>query len=48
MQKENYTAGVFGDLKQAFNTVDQNILLEKIDFMVLDVAKDQFCSYLDN
>ena len=28
----NYTAGVFADLKKTFDTVDQNILLEKLDY----------------
>ena len=44
----NYTAGVFVDLKKAFDTVDHNILLEKLDYCIRGVAKDSFCSYLDN
>ena len=45
----NHTAGVFVDLKKAFDTVDHNILLEKFDYYsIRGVAKDWFCSYLGN
>ena len=45
----NYTAGVFVDLKKVFDTVDHNILLEKLDYYsIRGGAKDWFCSYFDN
>ena len=49
MQKQldagNYTAGVFVDLKKAFDTVDHNILLENLDYYgTRGVAKSWFCS----
>ena len=45
----NYTAGVFVGSKKAFDTVDHNILLEKLDYCGIGgVAKIWFESYLNN
>ena len=45
----NYTPGVFGDLKKALDTVNYNILLEKLDYYgIRGVVKDWFRSYWDN
>ena len=41
--------GVSIDLKKAFDTVDHNILLEKVDYCAIrSVAKNWFCSCLSN
>ena len=45
----NYTFGAFIDFKKAFDTVDHNILLEKLDYYgITGFGKDWFCSHLDS
>ena len=44
-----FTAGVLVDLKKAFDTVDHNILLGKLDYYgIRGVTENRFCSYLNN
>ena len=44
-----YSAGVFVDLKKAFDIVDHNILLKKFDYYgVRGIAIEWFASYLKN
>ena len=47
LDKGKYRAGVFVDLKKAFDTVDHNILRRKIDYYgIRGIANEWFCSYL--
>ena len=47
LDKGKYCVGVFVDLKKAFETVDHNILLRKLDYYgIRGIANEWFCSYL--
>ena len=44
-----YSAGVFVEFKKAFDTVDHNIILKKVDYYdVTGIANEWFASYLKN
>ena len=47
LDKGKYCAGVFVDLKKAFDTVDHNMLLQKLDYYgIRGIANEWSCSYL--
>ena len=47
LDEGNYCVGVSVDLKKAFDTVDHNILLRKLDcYGISGIDNEWFCSYL--
>ena len=47
LDKGKYCARVFVDLRKAFDTIDHNILLRKLDYYgIRAIANEWFCSYL--
>ena len=49
LDNKNYACGVFVDLQKAFDTVNHNILLKKLDhYGNRGTVNDWFASYLSN
>ena len=49
MDNNKFAVGLFVDLQKAFDTVDHNILLDKLDhYGIRGVANNWFKSYLSN
>ena len=49
LDNNNFACGIFIDLQNAFDTVDHNILLQKLNhYGIRGVANDLFNSYLSN
>ena len=49
LDEDEFAAGVFVDPKNAFDTVDHDILINKLEYYgARGVTKEWFCSYLKN
>ena len=49
MENKEYTIWVFLDLKKAFDTIDHDLLLQKLEFyVVLGISHQWVKSYLEN
>ena len=45
---QEFSCGIFLDFSKAFDTVNHNNLIEKLDYGIRGVTKDWFTSYLAN
>ena len=49
LDKENFACGVFVNFQKAFDTVDHQILIQKLNYYgIRGIANNWFCSYLQN